>query len=126
MTSHPGFSSSSERSLSLLSVSQYFAIAAFTEDEDSQQLGTPQPVQEETVATAESTLRLDARDLQLIIDALMSDPIANSQPCSSPTPTFKREGFARKYEFNTSIIRKLVPHQEYQGLVLSLQMLFRI
>ncbi|EYB82417.1 hypothetical protein Y032_0360g3442 [Ancylostoma ceylanicum] len=94
MTSHPGFSSSSERSLSLLAV--------FRNISQSQHLWR--------------TRIRSSSDQHNRCKRKRSDPIANSQPCSSSTPTFKRESFARQYEFNTSIIRKLVPLQEYQGI----------
>ncbi|EYC02672.1 hypothetical protein Y032_0098g3065 [Ancylostoma ceylanicum] len=119
MLSHPGFSAPGERltppPLHFATPQLYFATTVFRNmDEDNQMREeAPEPVREEIV---DNGLRLDPRDLQMIVEAVRSETVQSSQPCSSSTPVFKREGFARQYEFNTSIIRKLVPLQGYEGI----------
>ncbi|EYB82415.1 hypothetical protein Y032_0360g3442 [Ancylostoma ceylanicum] len=85
MTSHPGFSSSSERSLSLLAV--------FRNISQSQHLWR--------------TRIRSSSDQHNRCKRKRSDPIANSQPCSSSTPTFKHaaENYGQNLREDISSIR---------------------
>ncbi|VDP05224.1 unnamed protein product [Heligmosomoides polygyrus] len=59
---------------------------------------------EEIVET--NVIRLDPRDLNSIIQAVKADAPSSSQQTSAAY-SFKREGFGRQYEFNSSLVRKL-------------------
>ncbi|KAK6043732.1 zinc knuckle [Cooperia oncophora] len=63
----------------------------------------------ETTENAGSAIRLDPRDIRSIIDAIRTETL---QPATPPAkPVFKREGYAKQFEFNSSILRKLIPLQ---------------
>ncbi|EYB84154.1 hypothetical protein Y032_0322g2444 [Ancylostoma ceylanicum] len=85
------------------------------DDEHQHQEEAPDAIYQEEVLS-DNAIRLDPRDLQRIVDAVRSDAIPQSQPSSSSAPMFKREGYARQHDFNLSIIRKLVPLQNYEGI----------
>ncbi|EYC05339.1 hypothetical protein Y032_0082g1528 [Ancylostoma ceylanicum] len=73
----------------------------------------------------ESNIRLDPRDLQMIIQAVKSEPSHASHPCSSKAPTFKRKCFARQHEFDSSVIRKLYPLLDFEGVVIVISEVIR-
>ncbi|RCN42513.1 zinc knuckle [Ancylostoma caninum] len=86
------------------------------EEDHQHQDEAPDAIYQEEVVS-DNAIRLDPRDLQRIVDAVRSDAIPqSSQPSSSSAPVFKREGYARQYDFNLSLIRKLVPLQNYEGI----------
>ncbi|VDO45454.1 unnamed protein product [Heligmosomoides polygyrus] len=53
-----------------------------------------------------NVIRLDPRDLNSIIQVVKADAPSSSQQTSAAY-SFKREGFGRQYEFNSSLVRKL-------------------
>ncbi|VDP17766.1 unnamed protein product [Heligmosomoides polygyrus] len=59
---------------------------------------------EEIVKT--NVIRLDPRDLNSVIQAVKADASSSSQQTSAAY-SFKREGFGRQYELNSSLVRKL-------------------
>ncbi|VDP52705.1 unnamed protein product [Heligmosomoides polygyrus] len=85
------------------------------EGESSQQQ-PPDAANEDGVPSA-SGFHLDPKDIQIIVDSVTEQNQAR-QSSSSLAPVFKREGYAKQYEFNASIIRKLLPLQEYQEISL--------
>ncbi|KAK6039443.1 hypothetical protein COOONC_23052 [Cooperia oncophora] len=63
----------------------------------------------ETTENADAAIRLDPRDIRSIIDAIRTETLQPATP--SAKPVFKREGYAKQFEFNSSILRKLIPLQ---------------
>ncbi|VDP16922.1 unnamed protein product [Heligmosomoides polygyrus] len=85
------------------------------EEGSSLQQQPPDAIFEETIQeTTGVAFHLDPRDLQIIVDAIRPGP--PTQPSASPTPVFKREGYAKQYDFNMSLIRKLIPLQSLEEI----------
>ncbi|VDO24684.1 unnamed protein product [Heligmosomoides polygyrus] len=103
------------RSLASEERSTVYCICHHARRRSSSQQQPPDAIFEETIQeTTDAAFRLDPRDLQIIVDAIRPEP--TTQPSASPTPVFKREGYAKQYDFNMSLIRKLIPLQSFEEI----------